>query len=113
VVSHWVPSNKKSHAFDDITTDAHDFRSQGDQENVTASAMPDCEEPGYPDPATGSGMHSTDPNRPLHGWLRDNVESARILLTKSEPIRYEVERMQVRGPMPLFFGQFRPWCKWK
>jgi len=48
-------------------------------------------------------MHSTDMNRPLLRWLRDNVESARCQLAKSEPIRYEVERLQVNNF--LFIGK--------
>lgn len=35
-----------------------------------------------------------DLNRPLRQWLRDNVEVARDYLARSEPIRYEVERLQ-------------------
>jgi len=35
-----------------------------------------------------------DLNRPLRQWLKDNVEAARDYLARSEPIRYEVERLQ-------------------
>ena len=69
---------------------------EGDKEKVSAtSAEVAFEEPEFYDVTTGFGMHSTDVNRPLPRWLRDNVESARVQLAKSEPIRYEVERLQV------------------
>ena len=66
---------------------------EGDKEKVSSAEVA-FEEPEFYDVTTGFGMHSTDVNRPLPRWLRDNVESARVQLAKSEPIRYEVERLQ-------------------
>jgi hypothetical protein len=86
----------------------------GDKEIVTNSAQQrhqkhyDDPEPEMPEPKTGSGMHSTDVNRPLPQWLRTNVESARVRLSKSEPIRYEVERLQVPKPF-LYLRLFKKW----
>jgi len=39
-------------------------------------------------------LHRTDVRRPLHRWLRDNVENAQEKMAKSEPIRLETERLQ-------------------
>ena len=68
---------------------------RGEKENVMSMTPPTYDEPDFYDVTSGTGLHSTDVNRPLPRWLRDNVESARFRLTKSEPIRYEVERLQV------------------
>jgi len=83
---------------------------EGDKEKVASA--PTIDEPDVQDVPTGAGMHSTDMNRPLLRWLRDNVESARCQLAKSEPIRYEVERLQVNNFFIYWSGSFR-YCERK